>query len=61
MGTLEVSVSYSIYNLPFTLFLVIKSMMAEVTDSTNIAQAYAYMPIAWSTGGTIGQVFPVSL
>ncbi|KDQ59075.1 hypothetical protein JAAARDRAFT_192627 [Jaapia argillacea MUCL 33604] len=33
---------------------VIKSMMAELTDSTNLAQAYAYMPIAWSTGGTLG-------
>ncbi|KAG2128246.1 major facilitator superfamily domain-containing protein [Suillus clintonianus] len=33
---------------------VIKSMMVDITDSTNLAQAYAYMPIAWSTGGTIG-------
>ncbi|KAG6906535.1 hypothetical protein DXG01_013413 [Tephrocybe rancida] len=35
---------------------VIKSMMAEMTDSTNIAEAYAYMPIAWSTGGALGPV-----
>ncbi|KAF9007542.1 member of major facilitator superfamily multidrug-resistance, DHA1 sub-family [Cyathus striatus] len=35
---------------------VIKSMMAEMTDSTNIAQAYAYMPIAWATGGTLGPI-----
>ncbi|KAG7089939.1 hypothetical protein E1B28_011568 [Marasmius oreades] len=33
---------------------VIKSIMAEMTDSTNIAQAYAYMPLAWSTGGVLG-------
>jgi MFS family permease len=33
---------------------VIKSMMAEITDSTNLAQAYAYMPIAWSSGGALG-------
>ncbi|KAG1856207.1 MFS multidrug-resistance DHA1 sub-family [Suillus tomentosus] len=33
---------------------VIKSMMVDITDSTNLAQAYAYMPLAWSTGGTIG-------
>ncbi|KIK52653.1 hypothetical protein GYMLUDRAFT_179880 [Collybiopsis luxurians FD-317 M1] len=33
---------------------VIKSIMAEMTDTTNIAQAYAYMPIAWSTGGVLG-------
>jgi len=35
---------------------VIKSMMIEITDSTNLAQAYAYMPIAWSSGGTLGYV-----
>ncbi|KDQ59071.1 hypothetical protein JAAARDRAFT_128086 [Jaapia argillacea MUCL 33604] len=35
---------------------VIKSMMAELTDSTNLARAYAYMPIAWSTGGTLGPI-----
>jgi len=28
--------------------------MAEMTDATNISQAYAYMPIAWSTGGVLG-------
>jgi MFS family permease len=33
---------------------VIKSMMVEITDSTNLAQAYAYMPIAWSSGGALG-------
>ncbi|KAJ7116503.1 major facilitator superfamily multidrug-resistance, DHA1 sub-family [Mycena epipterygia] len=33
---------------------VIKSMVAEMTDSTNIAQAYAYMPISWSTGSVLG-------
>ncbi|KAF5379724.1 hypothetical protein D9615_005691 [Tricholomella constricta] len=40
---------------------VIKSMMVELTDSTNIAQAYAYMPIAWSTGGTLGPIIGGSL
>ncbi|KAJ7760704.1 member of major facilitator superfamily multidrug-resistance, DHA1 sub-family [Mycena maculata] len=40
---------------------VIKSMMAEMTDSTNIAQAYAYMPIAWSTGGVLGPIIGGSL
>ncbi|KAF8886047.1 major facilitator superfamily domain-containing protein [Gymnopilus junonius] len=33
---------------------VIKSMIAEITDLTNISQAYAYMPLAWNTGGTLG-------
>ncbi|KAJ7056894.1 member of major facilitator superfamily multidrug-resistance, DHA1 sub-family [Mycena amicta] len=35
---------------------VIKSMIAEMTDTTNIAQAYAYMPIAWSAGGVLGPI-----
>jgi hypothetical protein len=40
---------------------VIKSMMAEVTDPTNIALAYSFMPIAWSTGATIGPMIGGSL
>ncbi|CAK5269292.1 unnamed protein product [Mycena citricolor] len=40
---------------------VIKSMVAEMTDNTNIAQAYAYMPIAWSTGGVLGPIIGGSL
>ena len=35
---------------------VMKSMMIEITDSTNLAQAYAYMPIAWCSGSTLGSV-----
>lgn len=33
---------------------VMKSMMVEITDETNLAQAYAFMPLAWSSGGTLG-------
>ncbi|KAI0833428.1 MFS general substrate transporter [Trametes gibbosa] len=33
---------------------VIKSMMADLTDSTNIAQGFAFMPVMWSIGGTVG-------
>lgn len=33
---------------------VLKSMIAEITDSTNLPLAYSYLPIAWSTGGTLG-------
>lgn len=36
-------------------------MMAEITDSTNLAYAYAYLPIAWSTGGTLGYVLLAKL
>ncbi|KAI0787899.1 MFS general substrate transporter [Fomes fomentarius] len=35
---------------------VMKSMLAEITDPSNIAQAYAFLPIAWSTGATLGPV-----
>ncbi|KAL0948630.1 hypothetical protein HGRIS_010437 [Hohenbuehelia grisea] len=40
---------------------VIKSMMVELTDTTNISQAYAYFPIAWSTGSTLGPMIGGSL
>ncbi|KAJ7616315.1 MFS general substrate transporter [Mycena polygramma] len=35
---------------------VIKSMIGELTDSTNIAQGMALMPIVWSTGATVGPI-----
>ncbi|KAJ7248248.1 major facilitator superfamily domain-containing protein [Mycena haematopus] len=35
---------------------VIKSMMGELTDSTNIAQGMALMPIVWSTGATVAPI-----
>lgn len=35
---------------------VLKSVMAEMCDETNLAHAFAYVPIAWSAGGTIGCV-----
>ncbi|KAF7360778.1 MFS general substrate transporter [Mycena venus] len=33
---------------------VIKSMMGELTDSSNIAQGMALMPVVWSMGATVG-------
>jgi hypothetical protein len=33
---------------------VIKSIIAEITDSTNVAQVFAYIPITWAVGGTLG-------
>jgi len=33
---------------------VIKSIMGELTDSTNRAQGYALLPPVWSFGATIG-------
>jgi hypothetical protein len=40
---------------------VIKSMMAEMTDPTNLATIYSYQPIAWSTGATLGCVTMIHL
>ncbi|KAF9445520.1 MFS general substrate transporter [Macrolepiota fuliginosa MF-IS2] len=40
---------------------IMKSMMAELTDSSNFAKAYAYGPIVWTTGGTIGPIIGGSL
>ena len=37
---------------------VIKSIMGEITDATNVARSFAYQPIAWSTGATLGYVYP---
>ncbi|EKM78039.1 hypothetical protein AGABI1DRAFT_42398 [Agaricus bisporus var. burnettii JB137-S8] len=33
---------------------VTKTMVTEITDSTNIAQAYAWLPVMWSSGITLG-------
>ncbi|KAH7885840.1 major facilitator superfamily domain-containing protein [Phlebopus sp. FC_14] len=33
---------------------VMRSMIAEITDPTNIAEAFAYLPFTWSAGTTIG-------
>jgi hypothetical protein len=33
---------------------VIKSMMIDITDSTNMAQAFGFLPIPWMTGNTLG-------
>ncbi|KLO06723.1 MFS general substrate transporter [Schizopora paradoxa] len=40
---------------------VIKSIMGEMTDDTNVARAFAYQPIAWSTGATLGPLIGGSL
>jgi len=31
---------------------VLKTIIAEITDETNIAKAYSYMPIVWFVGVT---------
>ena len=33
---------------------VLKSMLGELTDDTNLAQGFAFLPIVWSMGATIG-------
>ncbi|GLB44889.1 putative major facilitator superfamily protein [Lyophyllum shimeji] len=35
---------------------VIKTMITELTDTTNLPQLWAYIPFAWSTGTTIAPV-----
>ncbi|TFY82130.1 hypothetical protein EWM64_g1882 [Hericium alpestre] len=40
---------------------VMKSMLAEITEPENLAKVYGYMPIAWSTGGTLGPFIGGSL
>ena len=38
---------------------IMKSMMAELTDETNMARGFALIPVTWAIGGTIG--FDISL
>ncbi|KAI9452887.1 MFS general substrate transporter [Lactarius psammicola] len=33
---------------------VMKSMMAELTDETNMARGFSLIPVTWAIGGTIG-------
>ncbi|KAJ8496655.1 hypothetical protein ONZ45_g12369 [Pleurotus djamor] len=33
-----------------------KNIMAEITDETNIADAFAWMPLIWSAGSTFGPI-----
>ncbi|KAA1478516.1 MFS general substrate transporter [Dentipellis sp. KUC8613] len=40
---------------------VMKSMLAEITQPADLAKVYGYMPIAWSTGGTLGPIIGGSL
>ncbi|KAJ7154561.1 major facilitator superfamily multidrug-resistance, DHA1 sub-family [Mycena filopes] len=35
---------------------VVKTVMAEVSDSSNLAQAMALIPIGWSSGSTLGPI-----
>jgi hypothetical protein len=42
---------------------VMKSMMAELTDETNMARGSSLIPVIWAAGGTIGfdiSFFPYS-
>ncbi|KAF7323569.1 Protein ZINC INDUCED FACILITATOR-LIKE 1 [Mycena kentingensis (nom. inval.)] len=34
----------------------VKTVMAEMSDSTNLAQAMSFIPIAWSSGTTLGPI-----
>jgi len=40
---------------------VMKSMVVEITDPTNIAQAYGILPVTWSIGMTVGPLIGGSL
>ncbi|KAG1715740.1 hypothetical protein ID866_1408 [Astraeus odoratus] len=35
---------------------VMKSMLGELTDASNMAQGFALLPIMWSLGGSLGYV-----
>ena len=33
---------------------VLKSVMGDMTDATNRAEAFKILPVSWSIGGTLG-------
>ncbi|KAJ7742135.1 major facilitator superfamily multidrug-resistance, DHA1 sub-family [Mycena maculata] len=35
---------------------VVKTVMAEIADSSNLAQIMAFIPVAWSSGSTLGPI-----
>ncbi|KAJ7474455.1 major facilitator superfamily multidrug-resistance, DHA1 sub-family [Mycena galericulata] len=35
---------------------VVKTVMAEIADSSNLAQVMSFIPLAWSSGSTIGPI-----
>jgi hypothetical protein len=38
---------------------VMKSMMAELTDETNMARGFSFVPLTWAVGSTVG--FDISI
>jgi hypothetical protein len=40
---------------------VMKSMMAELTDETNIARGFSMLPVSYSLGYAIGSVTPSAI
>jgi MFS family permease len=40
---------------------IFNSVVAEITDTTNIARAYGILPLSWTGGGTIGPLIGGSL
>jgi len=45
----------------FLIVGVMKSVMGELTDTTNRAEGFALMPVVWGFGATIGYVNSISL
>lgn len=40
---------------------VAKSVMAEITDATNMVRGFALLPVVWSVGSTLGFVINFSV
>ena len=47
---------------PSPVIGIVKSIVGDVTDSSNQAKAFAFMFVIWQVGATFGYLFaPVSL
>lgn len=36
---------------------VLKSSLGELTDHTNEARAFSFLPVSWTTGAALGPIF----
>lgn len=44
-----------------TLYRVIKSVLGEITDESNQAQAFSFLPLSWALGCVVGYLYFPSL
>ncbi|KAF9016605.1 MFS general substrate transporter [Hymenopellis radicata] len=54
IGLIGTTLSMFLFGLSRTFLRVMKSVMGDLTDSSNRAEGFALMPVVWSFGATMG-------